>query len=97
MVWMSDSFVNASPANAEAFHNLVKLKEGDPVISHTSIFDSVLGCLGYQSPDGGIDQTNSICSNTYTPYPITYPSGGAYNGKEFRYTRKRDKVATPEQ
>ncbi len=76
--WASDAFLNSSPAHAAAFNQLKALKNSDAIISHKVLFDSILGCLGYESPDGGIDSHNDVCSASYTAKAIIYPIGGAY-------------------
>lgn len=61
MVWMSDSLL-ATQSGKKAMHNI---KERISVLSpsrHEEIFDSVMGCSGYTSPDGGINQKNNWCN-----------------------------------
>ncbi|RAT67409.1 kdo(2)-lipid A phosphoethanolamine 7''-transferase, partial [Lonsdalea populi] len=60
MMWASDKFL-AEPEHQQAFANLKARKEAGEILRHEEIFDSVLGCLGYTSPDGGINQSNNWC------------------------------------
>lgn len=60
VVWMSDSYL-AEPDNKALFDNLKHNEESGRVFYHHNIFDSLLGCLGYTSPDGGINNKNNLC------------------------------------
>lgn len=60
LVWMSDSYL-AEPENKKLFDNLKRNQEQERVFYHHNIFDSMLGCLGYSSPDGGINNQNNLC------------------------------------
>lgn len=60
LVWMSDSYL-AEPENKQLFDNLKHNQEQERVFYHHNIFDSMLGCLGYSSPDGGINNQNNLC------------------------------------
>ncbi|QAV23508.1 kdo(2)-lipid A phosphoethanolamine 7''-transferase [Proteus hauseri] len=60
LVWMSDSYL-AEPENKKLFDNLKRNQEQERVFYHHNIFDSMLGCLGYTSTDGGINNKNNLC------------------------------------
>lgn len=61
MVWASDAFL-AEPRNNNAFERLKAQQRVGRTLRHEEIFDSVLGCLGYTSPDGGINPRNNWCA-----------------------------------
>ncbi|CNB65515.1 kdo(2)-lipid A phosphoethanolamine 7''-transferase [Yersinia similis] len=60
MVWASDKFL-AQPEHLAAFEQLQAEQRVGKTHRHAELFDSVLGCLGYTSPDGGIDAKNNWC------------------------------------
>ncbi|WP_311749459.1 kdo(2)-lipid A phosphoethanolamine 7''-transferase [Proteus terrae] len=60
LVWMSDSYL-AEPENKQLFDNLKRNQDAERTFYHHNIFDSMLGCLGYSSPDGGINNQNNLC------------------------------------
>jgi len=60
MVWMSDRFL-ATPGRKAILANLKQMAAAGEVKRHEEIFDSMLGCLGYTSPNGGIKQANNWC------------------------------------
>ncbi|MBW7981118.1 kdo(2)-lipid A phosphoethanolamine 7''-transferase [Enterobacillus tribolii] len=60
MVWASDSFL-ADGRNRQAFSELQARARSGAGAKHTQLFDSILGCLGYTSPDGGIVTKNNLC------------------------------------
>lgn len=62
MVWASDSFL-ADPAHRDAFNRLRAQQRAGVTHRHEELFDSVLGCLGYTSPDGGIKPDNNWCQD----------------------------------
>ncbi|MCP9759504.1 kdo(2)-lipid A phosphoethanolamine 7''-transferase [Aquitalea sp. S1-19] len=66
VMWASDSYL-AQVDGARAFAALRKLQASGRVLRHEEIFDSVLGCLGYSSPDGGIRARNNWCAQ---PQPV---------------------------
>lgn len=78
MVWGSQEFLAASEKNAKAFENLRQAQALDTIVHQTSLFDSILGCLGYESPDGGIDHSNNLCSGAYSAYAQTFPLTSPY-------------------
>lgn len=69
MVWASDRFI-AQPQHQALFANLKKREDSDFNPHHEQIFDSLLGCMGYSSPDGGINAKNNWCSDNPTSAPI---------------------------
>lgn len=65
IVWASDKFV-AQPHHQQLFSNLQKRENSGFNPHHEQIFDSLLGCIGYASPDGGIKAQNNWCSDNPT-------------------------------
>lgn len=61
MVWASDKFL-AEPSNSNAFDQLKAQQRIGKVHRHEELFDTILGCLGYTSPDGGINPKNNWCN-----------------------------------
>ncbi|KPC53515.1 kdo(2)-lipid A phosphoethanolamine 7''-transferase [Amantichitinum ursilacus] len=59
LVWASDSFLQ-QPHSAAAFAQL--RRKAGTVQAHDTLFDSVLGCLGYHSPNGGIVAARNWCA-----------------------------------
>lgn len=66
MVWASDRFL-AQPPNQRAFAQLRSLKARGFKPDHTQLFDSILGCIGYTSADGGINAAHNWCSTSRKP------------------------------
>lgn len=62
IIWASDKFI-AQPQHQSLFANLKKREENDFNPHHEQIFDSLLGCMGYSSVDGGINAQNNWCSD----------------------------------
>jgi len=60
MVWASDKFLS-NDDNRVAFNQLQKLAKNKTPVSHVKLFDSILGCIGFTSPDGGINQYRNWC------------------------------------
>lgn len=60
MVWASDSFLQEKNHQV-AFKQLKIEQHKNETKRHKELFDSILGCLGYTSPDGGINSKNSWC------------------------------------
>ena len=60
MVWASDKYL-ADPNNKMAFEQLQKQQRTGVPHRQVELFDTVLGCLGYTSPDGGIKPSNNWC------------------------------------
>ena len=65
MVWASDSFLE-QPDHKEAFEQLQAQQRVGAKKRHVELFDSILGCLGYTSPDGGINPANNWCAKPQT-------------------------------
>ncbi|PWC10831.1 kdo(2)-lipid A phosphoethanolamine 7''-transferase [Brenneria roseae subsp. americana] len=61
MVWASDKFL-AEPNNMNAFDQLKAQQRIGKTHRHEELFDTILGCLGYTSPDGGINPKNNWCN-----------------------------------
>src|SRR5471030_2036373 len=61
MVWASDSFLE-QPDHKEAFEQLQAQQRVGAKKRHVELFDSILGCLGYTSPNGGINPANNWCA-----------------------------------
>ena len=58
LIWASKPFLQ-DPANAAHFANLQGRK--GTMASHANLFDSILGCLGIESANGGIDPHRNLC------------------------------------
>ena len=61
MVWASDKYLE-DPNNKSAFERLQAEQKAGKTQRHVELFDTILGCLGYTSPDGGIKQANNWCA-----------------------------------
>ncbi|EJM5671801.1 kdo(2)-lipid A phosphoethanolamine 7''-transferase [Salmonella enterica] len=60
LVWMSDKYL-ASPQHAQMFAHLKQQAEIKVPRRHVELYDTIVGCLGYTSPNGGINQNNNWC------------------------------------
>ena len=60
MVWMSDKYLE-DPQKAKMFAHLKKAADIKVPRRHVELYDTLLGCLGYTSPDGGINENNNWC------------------------------------
>lgn len=60
MVWASDKYL-ADPLNRSNFERLQAQQRIGKTHRHVELFDSILGCLGYTSPNGGIKAANNWC------------------------------------
>ena len=60
MVWASDKYL-ADPLNRSNFERLQAQQRIGKAHRHVELFDSILGCLGYSSPNGGIKSANNWC------------------------------------
>ena len=58
VIWASKPFL-LDPRNAKRFSRL-QARKGE-MASHDNLFDSILGCLGIESNDGGIDRHRNLC------------------------------------
>ncbi|PWC15259.1 kdo(2)-lipid A phosphoethanolamine 7''-transferase [Brenneria corticis] len=61
IVWASDKFL-ADPDNLNAFDRLKAQQRIGKTHRHEELFDTILGCIGYTSPDGGINPKNNWCN-----------------------------------
>jgi KDO II ethanolaminephosphotransferase len=61
MVWASDKYL-ADPTNRSNFERLQAQQRVGKTHRHVELFDTIMGCLGYTSPDGGIKAANNWCS-----------------------------------
>jgi len=60
MVWMSDAYLQDAD-KAKMFAQLKQQAEYKTPRRHVELYDTVMGCLGYTSPDGGINENNNWC------------------------------------
>ncbi|NIG19031.1 kdo(2)-lipid A phosphoethanolamine 7''-transferase [Pantoea sp. Al-1710] len=60
MVWASDKYLE-DPTNRSNFERLQAQQRVGKTHRHVELFDTILGCLGYSSPDGGIKAANNWC------------------------------------
>jgi len=61
LVWASELYLD-DPIRNQAFSNLRAKQKLNETAYHEEIFSSVLGCLGYQSENGGINPDNNWCA-----------------------------------
>ena len=72
MVWASDKYLE-DPTNRSNFERLQAQQRVGKTHRHVELFDTILGCLGYSSPDGGIKAVNNWCeapATTATAKPL---------------------------
>lgn len=62
IVWASDKYL-ADPNNQHAFDRLKAQQRSGKTHRHYELFDSIMGCLGYTSPNGGINDANNWCAD----------------------------------
>jgi len=60
MVWMSDKYLE-NPDKAKMFAHLKQQAEMKVPRRHVELYDTIMGCLGYTSPNGGINENNNWC------------------------------------
>ncbi|RTY55813.1 kdo(2)-lipid A phosphoethanolamine 7''-transferase [Pantoea sp. YU22] len=60
MVWASDKYL-ADANNRANFERLQAQQRIGKTHRHVELFDTILGCLGYTSPNGGIKAANNWC------------------------------------
>ncbi|SFR12950.1 MULTISPECIES: kdo(2)-lipid A phosphoethanolamine 7''-transferase [unclassified Enterobacter] len=60
MVWMSDKYLE-NPDKAKMFAHLKQQADIKVPRRHVELYDTIMGCLGYTSPDGGINENNNWC------------------------------------
>jgi KDO II ethanolaminephosphotransferase len=62
LFWASEPYLNVSSANKKAFEKLqLAAKSPKTSAGHANLFDSMLGCLGITSNNGGIDDKYNLC------------------------------------
>lgn len=62
IVWASDKYLE-DPTNRSNFERLQAQQRVGKTHRHVELFDTILGCLGYTSPDGGIKAANNWCQS----------------------------------
>ena len=60
MVWMSDKYLQ-NPDKAKMFAQLKQQAAIKVPRRHVELYDTIMGCLGYTSPNGGINENNNWC------------------------------------
>ena len=60
LVWMSDKYLE-NPSHAQTLARLQQQAKENTPRRHEELYDTVMGCLGYTSPDGGINEDNNWC------------------------------------
>ena len=60
MVWMSDKYLE-NPDHARSFAYLQQQAAMKQPKRHVELYDTIMGCLGYTSPNGGINEYNNWC------------------------------------
>ncbi|SCB82890.1 kdo(2)-lipid A phosphoethanolamine 7''-transferase [Kosakonia oryziphila] len=60
MVWMSDKYLE-DPQKAQMFARLKQQAAFKTPRRHVELYDTIMGCLGYTSPNGGINENNNWC------------------------------------
>lgn len=60
MVWMSDKYLE-NPEKAKMFAHLKQQAEMKVPRRHVELYDTIMGCLGYTSSNGGINENNNWC------------------------------------
>ena len=62
LFWASEPYLNANPDYKKAFEQLqLAAKSPKTVAGHANLFDSMLGCLGITSNNGGINDKYNLC------------------------------------
>jgi KDO II ethanolaminephosphotransferase len=62
MFWASEPYLNANPAHKKAFEQLQQAAKSPKTgVGHANLFDSMLGCLGITSNNGGINDKYNLC------------------------------------
>ena len=60
MVWMSDKYLE-NQDHARSFAYLQQQAAMKQPKRHVELYDTIMGCLGYTSPNGGINEYNNWC------------------------------------
>ncbi len=66
MVWMSDKYLE-NPDHAAAFAHLQQQAAMKVPRRHVELYDTIMGCLGYTSPDGGSMRTTTGAGGKVRP------------------------------
>lgn len=66
LVWASDKYLESAD-NRLNFQRLQAQQRAGKTHRHVELFDSILGCLGYHSPNGGINPANNWCQAPASP------------------------------
>jgi KDO II ethanolaminephosphotransferase len=65
MLWASDSLLENKIIKSG--FDAAKKHAVDNIVQHEELFESVLGCLGYSSKNGGVRKENNWCANKVNP------------------------------
>ncbi|WP_435928582.1 kdo(2)-lipid A phosphoethanolamine 7''-transferase [Dryocola sp. BD613] len=60
LVWASDKYLE-DPDRARSFEHMKEQAAMKIPHRHVELYDTIMGCLGYTSPDGGINENNNWC------------------------------------
>ncbi|WP_435946833.1 kdo(2)-lipid A phosphoethanolamine 7''-transferase [Dryocola sp. BD586] len=60
LVWASDKYL-ANPDRARSFEHMKEQAAMKVPHRHVELYDTIMGCLGYTSPNGGINENNNWC------------------------------------
>ncbi len=60
LVWASDKYLS-DPDRARSFEHMKEQAAMKVPHRHVELYDTIMGCLGYTSPDGGINENNDWC------------------------------------
>jgi KDO II ethanolaminephosphotransferase len=60
LVWASDKYLE-DPDRARSFEHMKEQAAMKVPHRHVELYDTILGCLGYTSPNGGINENNNWC------------------------------------
>jgi KDO II ethanolaminephosphotransferase len=60
MVWASDKYLE-DPDRARSFEHMKEQAAMKVPHRHVELYDTIMGCLGYTSPNGGINENNNWC------------------------------------
>ncbi|WP_455426465.1 kdo(2)-lipid A phosphoethanolamine 7''-transferase [Dryocola sp. LX212] len=60
IVWASDKYLE-DPDRARSFEHMKEQAAMKIPHRHVELYDTIMGCLGYTSPDGGINENNDWC------------------------------------
>lgn len=60
LVWASDKYLE-DPDRARSFEHMKEQAAMKIPHRHVELYDTIMGCLGYTSPNGGINENNNWC------------------------------------